>query len=107
MSYFKTFPKVKKNILCRNIDIIKPGQLSGKYEIQLTKADTTLQYYIGIMNTKFKTGIREHIVDIKYNRKPTDLAKLHNIEPFQIIFLNSKIIHTWRFYSPSTIHETI
>lgn len=55
------------------------------YEIPFTKADRTGQYYLRMMNRKFKTGVKGHIADIKYNKKSTPLAKLHNIKLSQLI----------------------
>lgn len=37
--------------------------------------------------------MKEHIADIRNNKKTTELARLHNIEPLQINFQSSKIIY--------------
>lgn len=56
-------------------------------------------------NRKLKTGIEEHIADIKY-KKTSALARLCNKEPLLINFKCSRIICSSRFYLPSIIRET-
>lgn len=36
----------------------------GGYEIPFSKDEGTVQYYIGMLNRKFKTNIKEHIAHI-------------------------------------------
>lgn len=101
-------PSLKfKNIIRRKIDPIEPDQLSSVYEILFTKGDEILQYYKGMSNRKFKTRIKVNIEGIKYNKRTTSSARLHNIEPLQINFKYSKVTHPSKFYYLSIISESI
>lgn len=50
--------------------------ISGVYEITFIKGKGTAQFYTGLINRKLKTSMKEHITDIKYDKKTTTLAGL-------------------------------
>lgn len=66
-------------------------------------ADVTVQYYIRTLKRILKTRKNVHKANIKYNKKTTVLAWLHNTEPLKVNFKESKIIYSSGFYFPSII----
>lgn len=55
--------------------------------MSFTKEDGTMSFCIGMRNEKFKTRIKEPIIDIKYNKRTTSVARLCS----KIFVYNNKV----------------